>query len=129
MNKADQYSLNRLGEKMEINFNRLFWLVIGFLFYSSIIHEAAHAFVALLFGYHVLGVHFGFPISYVLLDHCNWVVYLSGGLVNGIGLLAIWKFGREYFSAREQFLMLGLMLFQFGYSLFEAFIYPNPNLW
>jgi hypothetical protein len=79
----------------------------------------------MLFGYHVYGFHFGFPVSYVLLSNSNWVVYLSGGLVNAIGLAFIWFKGRKYFTVNEQIIILTLMLFEFVYSLFEAFIYPH----
>lgn len=100
-------------------------MVTAFLFYSAIIHELAHLLVGLMFGYKFIRIHFGIPWSYVVLSGYNFWVYLSGGLVNAVGLLLIWKFGRSAFTFRENALIFGALLFQSGYSLFEAFIYPH----
>lgn len=102
-----------------------FWMVFAFLFYSAIAHETAHALTGILLGYRVLGFHFGFPFSYVQLSGANWLVYLSGGLVDGFGLLAVWSWGRKYLWAREQFLVFSMMLIQFGYCVWEACIYSR----
>jgi hypothetical protein len=100
-------------------------MVFAFLFYSAIIHETTHALIPLAFGYHFLGFYFGFPFSYVRLSGANQLVYLSGGLVDGFGLLAVWIWGRKYLWAREQVLVFSMMLIQFVYCLWEAFVYPN----
>lgn len=108
-----------------MNIKAVFWFVLAFLFYSAIIHEVTHLGVGLLFGYKFVSIHFGVPWSYVIMSNYNFWVYLSGGLVNAVGLLCIYKWGRQYFSSREQFLIFWVMLFEFGYSLFEGFIYPH----
>jgi len=82
-------------------------------------------------GFEVKGFHFGFPVSYVDIGWGSgkaenlWLVYLSGGIVNGLALMLVWFKGRKYFMVNEQIVILMLMVLEFAYSVWEAFVYPS----
>lgn len=106
--------------------------MFALLFVSSIAHESTHAVIALMLGYQIIGIHFGFPVSYVQLaygEHSNpqdwWIISISGGIINAVGLALIWFKGRKYFRTNEQTVIVLFMVLELVYSFWEAFVYPS----
>lgn len=82
---------------MEMNKETFAFLIIFATVFIGVFHEAAHGFVAILYGNQVVGWYIGFPLSYAILKGTEATLHhpligLSGGLIDCIGfsLLFIW---------------------------------------